>query len=240
MDVARPHLYVFEDDPDMSALLLEVLVEDGYRVTRFDAPQFSSAEAARDPPVLVVVDLRLGAGGDAGLEVIRGLREVVAPSRLPAILLTGDLNWIRHEAPAYGGIRDLAVLPKPFMLDALAELLAAMRLVDRPSRDALLAAEVGVLIADAESRYVAANRAAQELLGYTVHELQQMRVEDVMTATPDETAREWDHYVRDRSWARPAVLRHKDGSQVRVLIRASVIAGADEVLYVAWLRPAPP
>lgn len=238
MPPPSPHLYVFESDPDMGMLLEEMLTSEGYRVTRSPDAEFSPAAVARDSPALALVDLRLGSGGDHGLQVIRRLRAAMKPVRLPAILLTGDHQWIRRRAGTLGDLSDFAVLPKPFDIDALVELVDAMRrLVNGPTHDGLLDTAVGVLITDAQTRYLAANRGALDLLGYTLDELTQMHVADVMTTAPGETAQEWDRYVRDQSWARPATLRCKDGSGVRVRIHASMIHAPDGVLYVAWMRP---
>ena len=56
-------------------------------------------------------------------------------------------------------------------------------------------------MADAESRYVDANPAAEKLLGYSRAELLSLRVADVVANQPDWTTAEWQRFQHDDIWA---------------------------------------
>ena len=94
---------------------------------------------------------------------------------------------------------------------------------------------VGVLVADENMRYIAANQFACVLLGYTRAELLDLRVTDVAPApsSPDEYA----EMIRKGYLTGTTELRHADGK----LISAQYVAGKTVVagmeLYVSVLLP---
>jgi PAS domain S-box-containing protein len=85
-----------------------------------------------------------------------------------------------------------------------------------------------VFVADETGRYVAVNRAACTLIGYSREELLAMRVTDVAPANG-----QWDEMVRTGSVSGIANLVRKDGSTVefRYVAGATVVAGMP--VYVA-------
>lgn len=79
-----------------------------------------------------------------------------------------------------------------------------------------------VFVADENRRYVAVNRTACELLGYTREELLALGVDDVAEGAPG-----WQEMVEGGATLGTAHLRRKDGSTVtfRYLAGATVVAG---------------
>ncbi len=76
--------------------------------------------------------------------------------------------------------------------------------------EAVDGAQVAVLVADEEGAYVAANRYACEMLGYSRDELVTLRVHDV-TVDADVDAH-YARFVNDKRERGTVMLRHKDGS----------------------------
>src|SRR5205823_11472845 len=95
-----------------------------------------------------------------------------------------------------------------------------------------------ILVADEEMRYVAANRFACEVLGYTREELLELRVTDV--ARYEGAAAEFAH-LRDAGAlnGRTTVAR-KDGSELSYDYRATEteIAGLAYYVAIGWLDSA--
>ena len=93
-----------------------------------------------------------------------------------------------------------------------------------------------VLVADADGRYVEANRAACALLDHTREELLSMSVSDV-TAHPREWSEsEFERFSGDGYWRGMVDLRRKDGSLVRVEARASSLDTPEGRWGIAVLR----
>ena len=76
--------------------------------------------------------------------------------------------------------------------------------------EAVDGAQVAVLVADEEGTYVAANRYACEMLGYSRDELLTLRVHDVIVA-PDVHAH-YARFVNEKRERGTITLRRKDGS----------------------------
>ena len=84
-----------------------------------------------------------------------------------------------------------------------------------------------VVVADENARYVDANAAACELLGYSLEELLQLAVADVVAQPPRWTADEYARFLRDRRWEGVIELRRKDGSTIEMLAQARILALPD-------------
>lgn len=102
--------------------------------------------------------------------------------------------------------------------------------------DAVENAAVVILVADEEMRYVAANRFACELLGYSRKELLGMRVTDIARyeEAPAEFAEMLESGVRN---GRTTVVR-KDGSELTFEYRAgeTEIAGLKYYVSLGWVE----
>src|SRR4051794_25707580 len=96
---------------------------------------------------------------------------------------------------------------------------------------ALDGAPAFVFVADAQMRYVAVNRYACDLLGYTEKELRRMRVTDV--ATYDTAAADYEGMIEAGYGVGVARLRCKDGSVIAMRYVAGEADVGGETLYVA-------
>jgi PAS domain S-box-containing protein len=94
-----------------------------------------------------------------------------------------------------------------------------------------------VVVADHDGRYVDANLAAVELLGYPRAELLTLSVSDLLAAGPDRARSEFRRFLADGYWRGELDLRRKDGSIVRVDARATPLEETqDGPRYVSILR----
>jgi PAS domain S-box-containing protein len=96
-----------------------------------------------------------------------------------------------------------------------------------------------VLVADEDMGYVAVNQHACDVLGYTREELLGLKVTDVAryrSAATDYRAM----VAKGQSSGQPTLTR-KDGSKVKVVIRAQATTLAGMTLYVAvgWVEASP-
>ena len=96
-----------------------------------------------------------------------------------------------------------------------------------------------MLVADADSRYVDANPAAEALLGYTRAEMQQLRVSDVVVASTAWTDAEYDRMKEAGIWRGVVTLRRKDGTLLEAEAHAGPIPTPEGVLYGSVLRTLP-
>jgi hypothetical protein len=80
-----------------------------------------------------------------------------------------------------------------------------------------------VLVTDAESRYLDANAAALSLLGYTLAELRNLTVNDIVVHGPEWTATELSRLLKDGVWEGRVVVRARDQTLVVVEARATVV-----------------
>jgi two-component system, OmpR family, response regulator len=83
-NATEPHILAIDDDPAMRRLIAEYLQEHDLRVTAVATGEEMAQALVRDPPDLVVLDLRLS--GEDGMQLARRLRN---ESSVPIIMLTG-------------------------------------------------------------------------------------------------------------------------------------------------------
>jgi PAS domain S-box-containing protein len=94
-----------------------------------------------------------------------------------------------------------------------------------------------ILVTDSDARYVDANRAALEMLGFTRDELLALRVPEIVAAPISWGEAEFAQFLADRSWSGELELRRKDGGVVPVEARAtSVDIPGRSSVHVAVLR----
>ena len=117
-----------------------------------------------------------------------------------------------------------------------ARLYSALQVAERRYHGLFDAAADALLIADTDGRYVEANAAAEELLGYSRDELRRMGVAEVVVGQPEDTDAEFARFRADGTWRGELELRRKDGSHVPVEARATAIDLGDAQLYVSALR----
>src|SRR5437016_682485 len=158
MSMAKKVLVV-EDEIDLVKLLKYNLEKEGFRVNAATDGSIALAEARRDPPDLVILDLMLP--GLDGLEVCRQLRRVERFARTPVLILSAR----NEEADRIVGLEIGAddYVTKPF---STREVIARVRALFRrnepaaPQRSKL---QRGELIIDPRAHSVAVSGRPVEL-----------------------------------------------------------------------------
>lgn len=116
--VRQRRLTVVDDSPELLALFGEVFRSDGMEIMLFDgAVTIRDIEGSR--PDLVVLDMRLGNDGVAGLELVRSLRAHRDLRNVPIIVCSAAMDTLVDHADELAGSPDVFVLSKPFSLDEL-------------------------------------------------------------------------------------------------------------------------
>jgi two-component system, sensor histidine kinase len=117
---AAPFCVVIDDMKPVRDGMNALLTSWGCRTyTAADGPQAAKLlSASTQSPDILLVDRRLGAGLDDGVEVIRQLRDL-AGRQTPAILMTGDIANIEEEVSGLG----IQVMLKPVAPDDLRNML---------------------------------------------------------------------------------------------------------------------
>jgi CheY-like chemotaxis protein len=108
---------VIDDEEDVRAVLSDALVAEGHQVTPVPTASEGLQALRQEPFDVVITDL--GMPGMTGWEVGQAVR-TIRPST-PVILITGWGEQLDPDERARSGIR--AVLPKPFEMDQLFDLL---------------------------------------------------------------------------------------------------------------------
>jgi CheY-like chemotaxis protein len=121
MTTARPRISVVNDNEDFLELMSAILDEDaGYDVTLFDGERTSIAQLAESAPDLVIVDLLLG--GASGWELVTLCRADERLAGTPIVVCSADVASLREREDELAHVANLHVLPKPFSIDQVTEL----------------------------------------------------------------------------------------------------------------------
>jgi CheY-like chemotaxis protein len=112
-----PTILVVEDSPLVLSLITELLITQGYQVVGEVSAEsaLSTLPTLRQPPALIISDVRLGPGMN-GLELLQ--RSIAASPGQRGILMSGAFD----EPP--GAHQPFAVLRKPFDPETLLTLVA--------------------------------------------------------------------------------------------------------------------
>ena len=112
-----PHILVIDDEPTIRALLVEVLTEEGYRVSSHST-YFDDLDLLVDlGPDLVILDIVLG-GKQAGIDFLEALKADPRTARIPIAVCTGA-NHLNDRINARLTEWDCLLICKPFDLDDL-------------------------------------------------------------------------------------------------------------------------
>ena len=121
MSGARPRISVVNDNPDFLELMSAILDEDaGYNVALFDGEETTVAELAASSPDLIILDLLLG--GASGWELVTLSRADERLADTPIVICSADVAGLREREAELAQIANLHVLPKPFGIDEVTEL----------------------------------------------------------------------------------------------------------------------
>jgi two-component system, OmpR family, response regulator len=108
---------VVEDDPTMSELIADLLVDEGYRVLQTGSGAVGLRLARQYHPEAVVLDIMLGQR--SGLDILRDLKHTAPTRDIRVVAISGNADLLEDAAVRQADARFL----KPF---ALADLLAAI------------------------------------------------------------------------------------------------------------------
>jgi two-component system, NtrC family, nitrogen regulation response regulator NtrX len=111
VDMPAPHILLVEDDPDLLALLTEVLEDEGYRVSGATQRQQARAMLRKGNVDLLIADSVLRGGNGDDVAKAAGRRG------MPIIMMSGEPTRIGQLS---GG--PLSFLQKPFRAAALLRL----------------------------------------------------------------------------------------------------------------------
>ena len=93
-DDGRTYILVVDDDPEVDAVVRDILEGAGYRVgiAQDGAEALAVVMSGEDtPPALVLLDV--GLPGNNGVEILSRLRSLEAGSELPVVVVTGNPDW---------------------------------------------------------------------------------------------------------------------------------------------------
>jgi PAS domain S-box-containing protein len=259
-----PRVLVVEDDDGIQGLLLSLLADEGYEPVAAETRSEVAAAVAECAPAVVLLDIHLP---DVPEGIVEELNARVGWT--PLIAMSASSAQERSESlgayaflPKPFDLDDVVRLVRQgvSLFDAGQSLATPARLMERvashdewsgeaiqrmvrwayPEYEPQVIAPAAVLVADAESHYVDANRAAVLLLGYTVEALRQKTVADVVAYQPEWTAKEWARYQAEGEWVGVVTLRRKDGTTVRVQAQAKAVRVSSGPVYLSVLTSVPP
>ncbi len=128
MTAVRPRISVLNDNPEFLELMTAILAEDaGYEVTLFAEAATTVDQLAASTPDLVIVDLLLG--GASGWDTIVLSRADERLADVPIVVCSADVSALRDREADLERIGNIHLLPKPFEIDELTELVE--RLIGR-------------------------------------------------------------------------------------------------------------
>ena len=121
---AKPHIAVINDDTTFLRLMDELLGrEEGYRVSTTFVGGEAHSFVREVQPDLVVLDLVFGNSAEQGWRTLDLLTLDPATRRIPVIVCSAATTLLHQHADWLRRF-DVEVLPKPFDLDALLDLIA--------------------------------------------------------------------------------------------------------------------
>lgn len=121
----RPRVAVLDDEPDFVDLMEEVLGDEGYRCIRMPLADPIEALAAARADV-AVVDLRGVIAGGGGIGVLELVRADPRMATLPLLICSADVLQLRELAGQLTRLPHVALLEKPFRIEALTGVLARL------------------------------------------------------------------------------------------------------------------
>ena len=125
----KAHIFVVEDDPDISRLVRHHLEGAGFGVKLYPTGNAVIAEAERQRPMLFLLDIMVP--GKDGLELCRQIRDTESLATIPVIFLTAKSNEADRVLGLEMGADDY--IPKPFSpRELVARVKAVLRRFERP------------------------------------------------------------------------------------------------------------
>src|SRR5919202_6283623 len=91
---------VVEDDPTMSELIADLLVDEGYRVLQTGSSAVGLRLARQYHPQAVILDIMLGQR--SGVDVLRELKDTPPTRAIRVVAISGNSSLLEHEAVREG------------------------------------------------------------------------------------------------------------------------------------------
>src|SRR5262245_45844395 len=107
-------ILVIDDDPDLTALLHDILEEEGYRVVASSGP-VDSVDISQLRPRMIVLDLWFGQQA-GGWDLLRQLRTTPGARDIPVLVCTADSRAAEEGTGCLRAL-DADVILKPFDLN---------------------------------------------------------------------------------------------------------------------------
>ncbi len=125
----KSHIFIVEDDPDISRLVRHHLEAAGFSVRLFPTGAGVIAEAEKQRPLLFLLDIMVP--GNDGLELCRRVRQTSTLAMVPVIFLTAKSGEADRVLGLEMGADDY--IPKPFSpRELVARVKAVLRRFERP------------------------------------------------------------------------------------------------------------
>jgi putative two-component system response regulator len=110
-----PRILVVDDNPSIAGLMTQLLSMRGYEVITAANAQEAEAEVDRQPPDLILSDVRMP--GKSGYELCRDLKDNPATRLIPFVLITGLVDGAEKVRGIESGADDF--LNKPVLAEEL-------------------------------------------------------------------------------------------------------------------------
>lgn len=117
-------IVVIDDARDFTDMVAEILHEGGHDVEVCNVSDEALSCVIREHPDLVLLDIRFGDNQDTGWDVLDQLRAHPLTTGIPVIVSSAAQDSLRSRE-AWLRTRDIPILPKPFDLDELLDLVTA-------------------------------------------------------------------------------------------------------------------
>jgi two-component system alkaline phosphatase synthesis response regulator PhoP len=125
VNVNAPRILVVDDTPALLDVVRKCLEEEGYRVRTCLESRYAVELARSDKPDVIMLDVVMPEV--SGWEVLALLREDPAFARTPVIVCTAYVSEaLGRLAELKGPDQHLGLLPKPFELEELLEVVASV------------------------------------------------------------------------------------------------------------------
>ena len=114
------HVTVVNDNAAFLELVADILEDDRYSVTLVDGDREDALERIRESrPDVLMIDLRMGTEQFHGWDVAQQVRKDPGLEGLPILICSADVTALAHVKDQLDEAHDVAVLEKPFQIDAL-------------------------------------------------------------------------------------------------------------------------
>jgi two-component system, OmpR family, sensor histidine kinase VicK len=114
----RARAVVIDDDAALTAVVCELLVDEGFEVASWSHWQGAHEFVCRERPDVILLDLRLG-DGENGWRILDELALDASTRDTPVILCSGAPESLQARAPVLLPEHGIYVLTKPFEFERL-------------------------------------------------------------------------------------------------------------------------